>query len=140
VFIDYLGIGSGSFEHEILENIAHRAHFLVMLTPSALARVDQPGDWLRREVECAIDLGRNVIPLLLEVFEFTRPRVQARLTGKLALLNTKYNGLIVPRDYFAPAMQRLERQFLNKAVDTVLHPVSPIAQKSASRQQVLSFK
>src|SRR5262249_52916335 len=37
VFIDYDGIASGNFETAILENIKARAHFLVLLTPTALA-------------------------------------------------------------------------------------------------------
>jgi hypothetical protein len=36
VFFDYLGLASGDFERVILDNIAARAHFLVLLTPSAL--------------------------------------------------------------------------------------------------------
>jgi hypothetical protein len=38
VFFDYAGIASGDFERVILENISGRAHFLVLLTPSALER------------------------------------------------------------------------------------------------------
>jgi hypothetical protein len=42
VFIDYSGIASGDFEQVILENINARAHFLVLLTPSALERCGDP--------------------------------------------------------------------------------------------------
>ena len=38
VFFDYTGLDSGAFESVILENIRARAHFLVLLTPSALQR------------------------------------------------------------------------------------------------------
>ena len=38
VFVDYTGVASGDFESVILENIRARAHFLVLLTPSALER------------------------------------------------------------------------------------------------------
>ena len=38
VFMDYTGIPSGDFKSVILENIGARAHFLVLLTPSALER------------------------------------------------------------------------------------------------------
>ncbi|MDH4244926.1 MAG: toll/interleukin-1 receptor domain-containing protein, partial [Nitrospira sp.] len=51
VFLDYKGIASGDFERVILENIRARAHFLVLLTPAALDRCDESGDWLRREIE-----------------------------------------------------------------------------------------
>jgi hypothetical protein len=50
VFIDYDGIGSGNFEAVILENIKARAHFLVLLTPGALDHIDDPRDWMRREI------------------------------------------------------------------------------------------
>ena len=56
-FFDCLGIVSGDFESIILENIRARAHFLVLLTPSALERCTDPGDWLRREIET-----RNIVP------------------------------------------------------------------------------
>jgi hypothetical protein len=54
VFLDYSGIAAGDFERVILENIRARAHFIVLLTPSALERCGAPGDWLRREIEEAL--------------------------------------------------------------------------------------
>ena len=44
VFFDYTSIASGDFEQSIIGNIKARAHFLVILTPSALDRCNQPGD------------------------------------------------------------------------------------------------
>ena len=44
VFFDFNGIASGDFESVILGNIKARAHFLVVLTPSALERCDEPAD------------------------------------------------------------------------------------------------
>ena len=43
VFFDFNGIASGDFESVILENIRARAHFVVLLTPSALERCGEPG-------------------------------------------------------------------------------------------------
>src|ERR1700730_7164570 len=37
-----------------------RAHFLVLLTPSALEHCGDPKDWLRREIETAMESRRNV--------------------------------------------------------------------------------
>src|ERR1035441_2610129 len=64
VFFDYKGIASGAFERVILGNITARAHFLVLLTPSALERCDDPKDWLRREIETALESQRNTVPLM----------------------------------------------------------------------------
>src|ERR1700726_1712861 len=50
------------FEHVILGNIKAPAHFLVVLTPSALERCDEPADWLRREIETALDIRAILCP------------------------------------------------------------------------------
>src|SRR5438093_4365267 len=68
VFVDYDGIGSGSFETAIMENIKARAHFLVLLTPTALERSADPKDWMRLEIETAVESQRNIVPLMLAGF------------------------------------------------------------------------
>ena len=100
VFFDYNGIASGNFERVILENIRSRAHFLIVLTPSALERCGEPGDWLRREIEEAMESRRNIVPLMLESFDFGAPAIASQLTGKLATLR-HYNGMGVSVEYFA---------------------------------------
>ena len=135
VFLDYQGIQSGDFEQVIADNIKSRAHFLALLTPSALERVDEPDDWLRREIETALDYRRNIVPLLLEGFDFATPSISNHLTGKLALLR-KYNGMSVPVEYFDDAMTRLRTQRLNVAVEAVLHPPSVAAREAATEQGI----
>jgi hypothetical protein len=134
VFFDFQGIASGDFERVILENIKARAHFLVLLTPSALERCGEPGDWLRREIETAVDTRRNIVPLMLEGFDFDTPAIAAQLTGKLAALK-RYNALRVPVEYFEEAMIRLRGKYLNVPLDAVLHQVSGFAQQAAKEQQ-----
>jgi tetratricopeptide (TPR) repeat protein len=134
VFFDYQGIASGDFESVILGNIGARAHFLVVLAPSALERCGEPGDWLRREIEEAIEYRRNIVPLMLEGFDFGSPVIASQLTGKLAELK-RYNGLGVPMEYFAAAMEKLREKFLNVPLEAVLHPASGTAQRAAKEQQ-----
>ncbi len=129
-FLDSESIASGAFEQIILNQIAARAHFVVVLTPSALERCLQPGDWLRREIEHAIDLKRNIVPLMFEGFKFDD--VQQYLTGKLALLQA-YNAINVPADYFEEAMSRLVGRFLEQPLDLVLHPTPPDEQDEVSQ-------
>ncbi len=133
-FIDFDGIASGDFSQIIVENIHSRAHFIVLLTPSALDRCSQPGDWLRREIETAIQAKRNIIPLTFEDFKFSSPAIAAQLTGTLAPLRS-YQALTVPTGYFDDAMKQLRHKFLNVALDTVLHPASTVAQQAAQEQQ-----
>jgi len=134
VFFDFKSIPSGDFESAILENVRSRAHFLVLLTPSALERCSDPDDWLRREIEEAMASRRNIIPLMLDSFDFGAPGIAARLTGNLAPLR-RYNGLTVPVGYFDDAMVRLRRTFLNVALDAVTHPPSDVARNLAAEQQ-----
>src|SRR6476660_9143229 len=134
VFFDYEGIASGDFESVILGNIRSRAHFIVLLTPSALERCNEPGDWLRREMEIALETKRNVVPLMLEGFDFGSPAIANQLTGKLAALK-KYNALDVPASYFLAAMERLREKFLNVPLKGVLHPASASAKRATKKQQ-----
>ena len=134
VFYDFDGLASGDFERHILENIRDRSHFIVLLTPSALERSSEPGDWLRREIETALQYQRNIVPLMLEGFDFRSPGIANQLAGELATL-AKYNALRIPADYFEEAMGKLREKYLNVPVDTVLHPASSTARKAARAQQ-----
>jgi TIR domain len=134
VFFDFKGIASGDFESIILENVRARAHFLVLLSPSALRRCSEADDWLRREIETAIEAKRNIVPVMLPGFRFRTPTIAQQLTGKLKSLS-QYNALNVPVDYFAEAMGRLRDHFLNVALDAVSHPATSHAQNAAKMQQ-----
>jgi tetratricopeptide (TPR) repeat protein len=138
-FFDYESIDSGDFEQVILGNIRARAHFLVLLTPSALERSANPDDWLRREIETALDEKRNIVPLFLENFSFSSPSVEKSLTGKLARLQS-YNGLNVHTDYFQEAMERLCTRFLDIPLDAVLHPVPSTVQDIVAEQKQAANK
>jgi hypothetical protein len=61
VFMDVESIDSGTFDTMILNQIAARAHFVLILTPGSIERCVENGDWLRREIETAMDLGRNAM-------------------------------------------------------------------------------
>jgi tetratricopeptide (TPR) repeat protein len=139
VFFDYEGVNSGDFEQIILGNLRARAHFLVVLTPSALERCNEPGDWLRREIEAAIHEKRNIIPLFFEGFNFSSPSIAQYLSGKLATLKN-YNGLNVPSDYFDEAMNRLVNRFLNIPLEAVIHPLSINAKRGADVQKAAIAK
>lgn len=135
VFFDVSSLSSGDFEQVIISNIRARAHFLVILTPTALDRCYEPGDWLRREIETAVDERRNIIPLFFDSFSFGAPNVAEKLTGKLAAI-TRYNGLEVPNGYFLEAMHRLSTRYLNIPLNAVIHPISNDLKVLVKNEQV----
>jgi formylglycine-generating enzyme required for sulfatase activity len=135
VFFDYTSIHSGDFEQIIISNIKARAHFLIILTPTALDRCGESEDWLRREIETAISERRNIVPLLFGGFNFGDPSISENLKGELAKIKN-YNGLEVPASYFDAAMERLCSQYLEITLDAVLHPISDEVQKVVEEQKV----
>jgi hypothetical protein len=134
VFIDFEGLGAGRFAEAILENIAARAHFVLVLTPTALDRAGMPDDWLRREIETAILLERNIVPVMVDGFDFGADNVARALTGSLAPL-PEFNGLLVVRAYFSEAMVRLVDNFLNPPVAAMLQKPSRTSLEVARRQR-----
>ena len=94
MFIDTQMLDSGNFERVILRNIERRAHFLVILTPSAVKGCTNPEDWVRREVEHAILTRRNIIPLMFDNFDFKNPAIMQYLTGDLAKLRQFQQDLL----------------------------------------------
>ena len=139
VFFDYTSLSGGDFEQVIVSNIRARAHFVLILTPTALDRCGEPGDWLRREIETAIEEKRNIIPLFFDGFSFSSHSVVEKLTGNLAAVN-RYNGLEVPAGYFMEAMERLRSRYLNVPLDAVLHPVPTGVRKVVKEEQVAANK
>jgi len=139
VFIDYDGIASGDFERSIVDNIRARGHFVILLTPTALERCDDPADWLRREIVIALESQRNVVPLLLSGFTMQSPIASARLRGALEPLR-RCQALNVPDDFFDAAMDRLRSKFLAVAVEAVIHPASMYAQQIADSQRAVASK
>jgi diguanylate cyclase (GGDEF)-like protein len=138
VFFDYTGLASGDFASVIFENIRARAHFLIVLTPTALERCNEAEDWLRREIEESLDCRRNIVPLFMEGFDFGAPAIAPHLTGKLAALK-RYNGVSVPDEYFHAAMEKLCAKFLNVPLEAVLHPASAPAREAAKEQRAAAF-
>ena len=136
VFFDYNSIKAGDFEQIILREIEARGHFLLVLTPSALERCKEPGDWVRREIEHALQHQRNIIPLTFEGFDFTD--MDKYLDGNLQRLKN-YNALRVPIDYFDAAMDRLSNDYLNIPIDAVLHP-APTQNQPAVQQAIQQAK
>jgi tetratricopeptide (TPR) repeat protein len=123
VFMDMESIDSGKFGTIILNQIAARSHFLVILTPGTLERCQEPDDWLRREIEYAIELGRNIVPILANDFRFD-DTARAHLTGKLCVL-PDYNAVTLHPEYFDAAMERLRTRFLKLPAQGIITPAPP---------------
>jgi tetratricopeptide (TPR) repeat protein len=100
--------------------------------PGSLDRCASPDDWLRREIETAIDYERNIVPLMFAGFSFSQN--QKLLTDKLENLS-RYNAIPIYAEYFDEAMARLHTRFLSKPLAAVLHP-TPTADEPLVQERI----
>jgi hypothetical protein len=134
VFFCFNSIADGDIERVVNETIRSRAHFIVLIGPSTLERSDDPNDWVRREIEIAIEARRNIISLMFGGFDFNSASGTRPLTGYLAAL-TKGNALSVSTNHFEADMTSLRRTFLDISLETVLHPPSLQVMKVVKEHQ-----
>ena len=63
VFFDFDELKDGVFDQRIMDAIESAPIFMVLLTPHALDRCSQEGDWMCREIEYAAEKNRHFIPI-----------------------------------------------------------------------------
>jgi putative transposase len=90
-FLDVSTIDNGAFDTVILSQIGARPHFVVLISPGSMERCQNIGDWLRREIEEAMTLGRNVVPLIEEGVDFNKETNY--LPEHLRVDFRRYNGI-----------------------------------------------
>lgn len=132
VFMDVESIDSGTFDTILLGQIAARTHFLLILTPGTLDRCADPDDWLRREIEEALRLKRNVVPIFANDFDMNT--ASPFLTGKMAEL-ARFNGVNITNEFFEATMERVRMRFLSGPADVELHP-TPTGEVPIIKQRI----
>ena len=109
-FYDIESIRAGQFDSIILNQVAARPYFVLVLTPGTLERCGEPDDWLRREIEQALTTGRVIVPVFTPSFNFADlerflPTEVGREVGRFA-------GQELPQKFFMVAVERLVEEFL----------------------------
>lgn len=85
VFLDVDSMHTGRFDTTLLERIKECQDFLLILSPGALTRCKDENDWVRREIEYAISLKKNIIPIICDGGGVAE-RLNAELPESLASL------------------------------------------------------
>lgn len=70
VFLDVESLGRGPFNTALYDVIDNARDFLLILSPGALDRCFNEGDWVRHEIERALEKGKNIVPVMLKDFAF----------------------------------------------------------------------
>lgn len=63
VFLDYDELKDEEFSPQIEAAIRNSTIYMIVLTKGSMARCANEGDWVRREIEIAIDNGKKIIPV-----------------------------------------------------------------------------
>lgn len=102
VFFDVESLRSGDFNTRLYSVIEECKDFILVLSPGALDRCRNEDDWVRREVEYALERGKNIVPVILRDFEF--PEV---LPPSIDQLRFK-NGIQANTEFFEAFIQKLQ--------------------------------
>jgi tetratricopeptide (TPR) repeat protein len=108
VFFDIKDINSGRFKNVICNEIANREVFIVLISPESYERFTSENDWVRREVELALELKKNVIPLLID--EAAISQIPQDFPNREVLVSL--NALSVSFDFFDEAMDILYNRYI----------------------------
>ncbi len=100
-FFDLEELRSGQFNVKLYSAIDDSANFLLVLPPQSLDRCRNDDDWLRLEIQYAIEKNKNIVPLLMNGFQWPE-----NLPSKMERL-PYYNAVTMSREYFDASISRL---------------------------------
>ena len=63
VFLDFDELKDGVFDDRLIDAIKESKVFMFILSPKSLDRCVNEGDWVRKEIEHAVSLGKHIIPV-----------------------------------------------------------------------------
>lgn len=102
VFYDVESMRAGKFNNQIYSAIESCQDVLVVLPEHALDRCQEKGDWVRIEIEYAISLRKNIIPVMVPGFTFP-----AVLPSGMDSIRD-YEGVTANSEYFGAVMDRIQ--------------------------------
>jgi hypothetical protein len=109
-FLDVNTIDSGDFDRIILNQIGARTYFILIISPDSLLRCTESGDWLLCEIQEAVRLERNIVPIITEGVNFDSE--MSYLPDDLRLVIKKKSSVNLYHSYFEEGLERLRTRFL----------------------------
>jgi hypothetical protein len=111
VSFDIETLEKGNFDYELEKRVAGCKDFLLILNPGIFDRFanqdyDPEDDWVRREIACALNQNKNIVPLVLEGFDY--PKI---LPDDIKGV-TRKNSIDLNPKHFEDAYSRMKRVFL----------------------------
>lgn len=103
VFFDVDTLTGGKFNEQLLDVIANCKDFILILPENALDRCHETDDWIRKEVICALENNKNIVPVMLDRFVWPKemPKGMEDLPNYQAVT-------AVGHEFFDMAVERLQ--------------------------------
>ncbi len=110
-FFDFEELRSGPFNERLYKTIEEADNFVLVLPPDSLDRCCDEKDWLRLEIEHAIQHNKNIIPCMMSGFSWP-----TNLPESLTNLPL-YNGVFISREYFDASISKLLTMLKNVEIE-----------------------
>jgi hypothetical protein len=120
IFLDVKELQVGNFDEALLHRIEETPNFILILSKSSLDRCEDKSDWLKREIMHAIKTGRNIIPVLTDVFTFPSDELWAKLPQGMRILES-INGIKYSHIYQDSAIGKIA-SYMKTEVEKPLTP------------------
>jgi len=111
VSFDIDTLENGDFDNELEQRVYECKDFLLVLSPGIFDRFFDPkcdpkNDWVRREIVCALEKKKNVVPIFLDGFSYPEnlPEDVKNITKK--------NGIDLNPKHFEGAYAQMKQKFL----------------------------
>lgn len=103
-FFDLEELNSGRFDSKLIDSIRASKNFLLILQKGSLDRCANPDDWVRQEIEAAVEADCQIIPILFDDFEW--PRDPGDLPEDI--WNLRYvNGVPATTEYLSAMIDKI---------------------------------
>lgn len=116
VFFDLETLRSGKFNDQLYDVIDKCKDFILVLSSNALDRCVNDDDWVRLETCRALAGKKNIIPIMLNGFDWPKPMPK----GMEELSN--YNAMVAGAvEYFDLSMEKLQKRYLKSKPKMLMH-------------------
>ncbi len=110
VFFDVEALRSGEFNTKLLDVIDHCRDVIIILSENSLDRCVSEEDWVRKEISRALQMNKNIVPVLLRNFSFPKS-----LPEEIEPLRWK-NGVEASTEFYDAFVEKLQRFLVSKPV------------------------
>lgn len=114
VFMDLESLQSGVYDQALYQEIESSDAFLLILSKESLDRCQNDGDWIRQEIAHALRCKLNIIPIIMDGFQFP-----AELPEDIKAIQL-YQGIPVSYNYFDAFLEKIEHFIAGSQPDTKL--------------------